>query len=216
MYLGLDLSLTSTGVCALVTAHVAETTAIKPVNLIGVQRHKYLLRGIEEFIDGFGGQGSFELAAIEGYAMSAGDRGKCFHIGEWGGIVRLYMEIWGIPYIVVGPGQLKHFFTGNGAATKTQMGQVAQAVYDRDFLRSNWVGRKRNKPRPDNWGQEDGHWNNDETDAFALANVAALYSNDWGRIATLEQQSIIQAIRLDPMGVLSAQAKEKKAKEDAE
>jgi Holliday junction resolvasome RuvABC endonuclease subunit len=212
MFLGLDLSLQSTGVCGLADSTCAETEALCFPSTTGIDRLHLIIHGIEDFMGRFGGAGSFELAAIEGYAYAGS--GKNFHLAELGGLVRWHLTIWKVPFIVVPIGSLKRFWTGNGNADKVQMSQVAKLVYDRDFLLDKWPGKARNKPRPDDWGLKDVHYRDDECDAFALANAAALYHGGWDRLATFDQQAIVQELRLDPQGILSKEAKQRKALKD--
>ena len=80
MILGLDLSLTSTGVCALVDSTAAETLALKFPSTNGMERIRLQLEGLKAFVAKFGGPDSFELAVIEGYAFGA--TGKTFHLGR--------------------------------------------------------------------------------------------------------------------------------------
>lgn len=213
MILGIDPSLQSTGLCALVDSTCADTAVLKFPSTQGMDRLRKILAGLKDFVNTYGGPGSFELAAIEGYAFAGS--GKTFHLGELGGLIRYHLDLWEIPYIVVGPGQLKTFWTGNARADKVQMCTVTKLVYDRDFIKTDWTGRLKGKSKPDNWGAEDKHWLDDENDAFALANVGALYVDLWDRTPTLEQRAVIQAVKLDPQGILSASAKERNADKDA-
>lgn len=209
MYLGLDLSLNSTGACILADSKHAETRLLKPRDLIGIARVRDVCRQLEEFIDEYGGPGAIELACIENYALGA--HGKTFHLAELGGVVRDRLYTWDINYIAVQVQHLKQFATGNGNADKAQIGQVLKASWGKDFAARTWAGFKRGLPRPDNWGEDDKHWRTDEADAYVLANIAAYYSEDWDRFPSVEQRMIIQSIKLDPQAVLSKAAKDRKA-----
>lgn len=205
MYLGLDLSLNSTGACLLTDSKTIETRVFNPPNLIGIHRLRYITDELEDWLKQFGGPNVITLAAIENYAMAA--HGKTYHIAELGGIVRDRLYTWGIDYIVVGPTQLKLFGTGSGKASKADMGRSIRTKYGVDFAARTWPGFKKSKPKPNNWGELDVHWRNDEADAYMLATVAAVYLNDWDRSASIEQLTIIEQLKLDPQGVLSKSAK---------
>lgn len=207
MILGIDQSLQSTGVCMFVDSTCAETRALAFPSVTGLDRLAFILQGVRDVIDAGGGAGSFELAVLEGYAY--GGTGMTFHLAELGGLLRWHLaREWGIPYIVVPPSTLKKFVTGNGRADKVQMCEVARLVYDRDFLKTSW-SRRKGTPKPDDWGQKDEHWRDDEADAFFLANVGAFYNGTWDRVATLDQRAILEELKLDPQGVLTRSAKDR-------
>ena len=46
--------------------------------------------------------------------------------------------------------------------------------------------------------------------------LAALYHGDWDRLPTMDQLRVIEAIKLDPQGILSASAKARNAEKLAE
>ena len=214
MYLGLDLSLTHPGFCALYDSQTADVGTANTKDLVGVKRIQAVVQGIREFMAPFGGPEVFRLAAIEGY--SYGSTGRSYALAELGGTIRWHLEReWGIPFIVVPPSQLKRFVTGYGNADKVQVCNVLLSVYQRDFLKPDWPGKKKGKEQPEGWGLKDEHWFNDEADAFCLANVAALYDGQWDRPATHDQIATVEAVRLDPMGLLTAAAKERNAKRAA-
>jgi len=166
--IGLDLSLTSTGVVVLdngVVRKLVDGTyerAARPGAMTLSSKH----RGVERLIDLSNQLGEaigqfinmetaawvfgFPLAVIEGYSMGSRS-GQAFSIGEWGGVARVRLRQMGISYIVVPPSTLKKFTTGKGNAQKDEM---RLHVYKK-------------------WGFE--HKANDVVDAYALARFGEAY-----------------------------------------
>ena len=212
MYAGLDLSLTSTGICVMLDSASAMTDSEGSKTLKGMARVKVIVDRIEAWFSEF--EFAIDLCAIEGYALFGA--GHKFYQAELCGVVKWHLEQWKIPYIIVPPNQVKQFFTGNGSADKVQMCEVAREVYGRDFLRE-FKGTKKKPEPPVDWGTKDAHWKDDECDAFALSQIAALYDKCWDKHPTPTQSGIIEAIRLDPHQVLTKASKargEAKPKKD--
>ena len=113
---GIDQSLTGTGL-ALVTREEAgikhSTTKIKPT-VRGVHRLMYIEEVVNRWIPDDAG-----LCLMEGYAFAA--HGQAFGLGECGGIIKRCVHLKGKRLIVVAPGTLKKYITGNGAAKKNTM-----------------------------------------------------------------------------------------------
>lgn len=145
--IGLDLSLTSTGVLVLDGKSVLSARAIQS-NKIGEERlfdlREQLYAEVEQY------RFSNPLAVVEGYSMGS-RAGQAFSIGEWGGVARLTLLMHGIPFIVVPPSTLKKFTAGSGNAKKDEM---RLHVYKK-------------------WGFE--HKSNDVVDAYALARFGEAY-----------------------------------------
>ena len=70
-----------------------------------------------------------DLVLIEGYAYARPY--QAHQMGELGGVLRLTLAEFGYPFIVVAPGTLKKFATGNGNAGKDQM--LSTAVRKLDY-----------------------------------------------------------------------------------
>jgi hypothetical protein len=216
MYLGLDLSLQSAGLCRMYDSTIYETATAGSVDLRGAQRLDHIIMEIDAFIKGAGEP--IKLAAIEGYALkiprAAG--GKAHERAELGGLVRWWLYRHGIPFIVVVPTSLKRFATGNGDSDKIAMCETSRDSYGADFLRRNWAGHAGSKkkdpaPMPAGWGSKETHWRDDENDAYWLANLAAAYNNDWDRQLTLPMKETIELIKADPQGTITADNKRRKA-----
>jgi Holliday junction resolvasome RuvABC endonuclease subunit len=121
--LGLDLSLTATGVCLTDGA----TLTIKTRQKDGDHR----LVHIEDALTSMIGDGStIDVAVIEDlpkHAMAAGITGMVH------GVARAVLLRAGIPYALVVPATLKAFATGKGAGDKTPMVMAAYKRAGREF-----------------------------------------------------------------------------------
>lgn len=140
---GLDNSLTGTGVCVVKLGARGEepqtsTNLIAP-DTYGVERLIYIREEIKAICK------DADMVVIENYAFSKGD--KAHQIGELGGVLRVMLTEAGIKWIEVAPSAVKKFATGKGMAKKEAM---AVAAYKR-------------------WGKE--FTTNDECDAFILGMV---------------------------------------------
>lgn len=122
---GLDLSLTSTGVSI-----GGSTRAI-------TSKHKEVqrLRDIRDQLSGVLLDAQIQGAIIEGYAFSARNS-QSHKIGELGGVVRLLLLEMMIPFVDVPPTSRAKFATGRGNAAKTE---VISAVSARTGL--IWSGK---------------------------------------------------------------------------
>lgn len=109
--LGLDLSLTSTGV-----ALPDGTVALLSSRHRGVERLADLQDAIKRVA-------AVDLVVIEGYSMGGqrGSSGVAQALGELGGVVRLALFDMGVPFAEVPPSTLKKFACGKGNANKNEM-----------------------------------------------------------------------------------------------
>lgn len=131
--LGIDASLTNTGICALQLDkydggelnYVIETFSPKTM---GDTR----LHDIYQFINRTCIANSVQLAVIEGYAFNP-RFGQTYSIGEAGGVIKLRLFQQTIPLIVVAPQSLKKFATGIGKGKKNQMLMCAYKKYGIEF-----------------------------------------------------------------------------------
>lgn len=126
-YLGIDASLEGTGLC-LVSAvgAVLRVETVNPRGLRGMARLALIKAATTDFMRDAPVTG----AAIEGYAFGAVN--QAFSLGEVGGVLRLLLHEWEVPYIDVPPINLKKFATGFTEADKPAM--VAAAVADGALL----------------------------------------------------------------------------------
>lgn len=107
--IGLDLSLTATGV-----ATAQESFAIR-CSERGMPR----LHSVRNRIIGTVTLNRPDLVVIEGYSMGTARQSSHAHgLGELGGVVRLWLWEAGVPYVDVPPACLKKYATGAGNARK--------------------------------------------------------------------------------------------------
>lgn len=125
LILGIDPSLTATGYCLLNRdGDVLELGTISKPKLKGILRLDAIEKDLIDLSRTYGLVTSNCMTVFEGYAMGA--KGKVFHLGELGGILRLWSHRnTTYPYIEVPPSTLKKYATGNGFADKTEMVKLA-------------------------------------------------------------------------------------------
>jgi crossover junction endodeoxyribonuclease RuvC len=113
--IGLDLSLTATGVAS---ATWAET--IKPGKLRGYERLRFLKARIQEYLCGMPQGEAVGLVVVEG--PSFGSQGSSAHqvAGAWWYLTEA-VERTGIPMAIAPPSSLKKLATGVGNADKDRM-----------------------------------------------------------------------------------------------
>ena len=128
--LGVDSSLTGTGVCCLKLEDRANGDGtdidlhfIREPQLRDAQRLLALRRHLRDILDVF----RPDLCVIEGYAYEG--LGKLAELGEWGGIIKVELEERSIPFFVVAPKRLKKFVAGHGDANKDQMMESVEERY---------------------------------------------------------------------------------------
>jgi Holliday junction resolvasome RuvABC endonuclease subunit len=119
-FLGLDLSLTATGV----SPDNEDTRTLKVGEKFDSVARLALLRDL--IVDQVRVGIRPDVVVLEGYSF--GSRYNREALAELGGVVRLALFDEGLPITVVPPGVLKKFATGRGTATKTDM---AIAAYKR-------------------------------------------------------------------------------------
>jgi crossover junction endodeoxyribonuclease RuvC len=129
IYIGLDLSLTSTGFVALCGEELVASKVVKaPNGCMGVARLAFLRIKISELIDIYHRP---IVVGIEGY--SYGSRGRTFEIGELGGIIRLLMAEKNLTTYIIPPTSLKKFATGKGNCGKPQVGVAVYRKWKMEF-----------------------------------------------------------------------------------
>jgi Holliday junction resolvasome RuvABC endonuclease subunit len=108
---GLDLSLTSTGISC---GDLIEVIAPK---VKGVERLLYIRDAVMEFV-----LSDYEnpLVIVEGYSFGS-KNSQAHSIGELGGVVRVALHLERIPFVVVPPTVRAKFATGKGNASKAEV-----------------------------------------------------------------------------------------------
>jgi len=130
--IGLDLSLTSTGLSARDASLAIKSKQKGCERLLEIRN-----RVIQEVLSR-----PLPIVLIEGYSFSS--RNSHAHaLGELGGVVRLALHENGVPYVDVPPNCLKKFATGKGNATKAQVVSAVSArtgsMFDTDDEADAWV-----------------------------------------------------------------------------
>lgn len=168
--IGLDLSLTSTGM-----AYADLTQSVQP-KAKGMERLEAINRVVLEVCDRY----SEPFVVVEGYSYSS--RNSHAHaLGELGGIVRFSLWQRGIPYADVPPTCRAKFATGKGNAGKAE---VVSAISARTGLL--WSG-KGAEDQCDAWVlQEMGlaHFGN-QRHSWPAVNLTALDTIEWPTTETL-------------------------------
>lgn len=109
--IGIDLSTTSTGICA----HMDAPRCLVAGKREGMARLQWIRDAISDDIAAT----QATVAVLEGYSMGqARGTSRPFLSGELGGVVRLMLFERGIPYVDVAPATLKLFATGKGKGRK--------------------------------------------------------------------------------------------------
>lgn len=181
-FIGLDMSLTSTGVCCIrqgnaaddshpLTGHeILSLTTLKPLDaggaITGVARLFWIRKRLRDTLEGERPR----LVAIEGYAHGA--EFQAHPLGEIGGIARLLLWEMGIPFVEVQPTSAKLFIAGDGKAKKPAIRKAIRAKWGHDIK------------------------DNNQADAYALALLAGVASSpDATRIGASECR-IVQGLRV--------------------
>ena len=116
---GVDASLTSTGIAVINENNRQETLTIQSKNT-GSERLIEIRKKLLQIVD------DADLVVIEDYAFARAN--QAHQIGELGGVLRVMFHELGLNVLKVAPSAVKKFATGKGVASKEQM---AVAVYKR-------------------------------------------------------------------------------------
>ena len=115
--LGLDLSLTSTGV-----SYGGTTESIRPTTR-GAQRLVDIRERVMAIVEGQ----RIQIAGIENYSYMSRNS-QAHSIGELGGVIRVALFERGIPYIEIPPTCRAKFATGKGNAGKSEVVSAISAM----------------------------------------------------------------------------------------
>ena len=148
LYLGIDQSLTSTGVAVLAPGENLPRALfnISPGELRDGARLAFIRAQLSACLD----KHAITQAALEGYAYAA--TGKVFELGEVGGVLKCLLAERSIPHVVVAPVLLKKFVCNFVGADKDDMRAAVLKKWQIDIAQ------------------------NDQCDAYGLAKVAQVYS----------------------------------------
>lgn len=134
VYMGIDPSLTSTGVSLIYRGGIHAFTLVPPKDCAkGTDR---LVWFFDQFTSIFNKYNP-HFVAIEGYSF--GSKGAVFNIGEHGGVLRLALKLSNRRWIVVPPQTLKKFATGSGAADKESVSKELFKRFSVDLYQNDTV-----------------------------------------------------------------------------
>lgn len=171
--IGLDLSLTSTGV-----AVGDETFIVSAKDIEGTERLLQIRTQLERLFNDHKVDAAKAIVAIEGYSF-ASRNSRAHALGELGGVVRLWLHEQGITHIIIAPTARAKFATGRGNASKSE---VVSAISARTGLL--WAG-KGAEDRCDAWILQEmvlAHYGNSRYEWPAL-NCEALTKVEWPKEA---------------------------------
>lgn len=179
VFLGLDVSLTSTGVTALDAdnKYIIDSMKTTPKDGSHLERHHKILTLLMTHLSWIKANVSDKVdiwGVVEGYAYGKDPKrgSQVITLAEIGGLVR-YM-VWrytGHPLIVVAPSTLKLFASGHGHAKKEQMLLALYKKYGIEFK------------------------TNDEADAFALAQLGVCCFDEHTQTLTDYEKRTVATVR---------------------
>lgn len=131
-YIGIDPSLSSTGIVVLDKNSRLMSSTLIQSNLKGTERLielRNLLRECIRRVDS-------PRVLIERYSFGS-RAGQAFSIGEWGGVLRVLLVESGHEVVEVSPSTLKKFITGKGNVKKDMILKEVFKKWDEDFNDDN-------------------------------------------------------------------------------
>ena len=180
--LGLDLSLVGTGYVLLEDGKIKEQRLIKskPSGKNPVKELERLIkiRGEIETISSDGTLSpcsrqnpiSIDLAVIEGLAFMARNSVSLVQLSALNYMVREYLYINKIPFLIVAPATLKKFVTGRGNAKKDEMLLETYKRFEESFSNDNLC------------------------DAFGLAHCGSAVLGDKQYVTTKQQEEVVKLL----------------------
>jgi len=126
--LGVDGSLTSSGLCVLDDTKVIDTNTIPTYDLRGVSRLVYIKKIIRGYLEAH----KPDVVVVEGPAMGV-KGGRVFDMGEMYGLIKMESCRVCKDVIQVAPTSMKKFITGKGNAKKPQIRDALLTKWDIDI-----------------------------------------------------------------------------------
>jgi len=118
VFLGIDQSLTGTGICVLSDeGKLVASATVTPDDLRDGTRLAFIKTAVASLLSGV------QFAALEGYSYNS--VGHVFELGEIGGVLKVLLVEHDISYVVVPPVLVKKFATGSAYADKEKMLEAA-------------------------------------------------------------------------------------------
>ena len=163
--LGIDLSLTGTGLSVVEGNELHFSECYKPKAKTGPERLIEIRHKVLETIVIY----QPKLICLEGYSFGSKGRGV-FQTGELGGVIRVLLHKSDTSWLEIPPSQVKKFAAGMGNCGKDI---VLQQVYKR-------------------WGME--FKTSDEADAFILAKIGTILLGHEEKL-TKKQEEVIEVLK---------------------
>lgn len=162
-YVGLDLSLTGTGVVVLnAKGHTAHTIKSKPAGDTPTHETRRLLGIRDSIMEKMPGDAA--IVAVEGLAYMARNTTALVQLAGLNYMVREFLMRTGCPFVIVPPSTLKKYATGKGNCEKSM---VLLKVYE-----NFGVSMK----------------NDNEADAYVLAHIAMSLNNRMGDLKPHQEE----------------------------
>ena len=141
LFLGLDLSLTGSGICIIDENYEIIFKTKLTTKQFGVERLFILEQQLQKVLNTY--NENIKLCAIESPSFNSGkgegSGGRLFDIGEWNGPVKLNLFKRGLDFVVASPLQLKKFIIG-----KAEKGSFTKDLIMLDIYRKYGVEIREN------------------------------------------------------------------------
>lgn len=170
---GLDLSLTGTGVVILENGEIIKQKLIKskPVGDLPVNELIRIMKIVEEIKDIIIVDTTPTIAVIEGLAFMVRNATALVQLSALNYMVRELLYDYHIPFVIVAPTSLKKFVTGSGASKKDVMLMEMFKRYNVTILNDN------------------------ENDAFGLAKIGEVLLEDKKEKLPIFQQEVLELLK---------------------
>lgn len=132
MIIGIDASLTNTGIVEVLPNGGIESSTVWSPKVKGVERLDWFRQQFTSFFKRKDRTENIECVVLEGYAYAA-FVGRAFDIGELGGLIKLCVYDTKCPLYIVTPTQLKKYITGKGKGPKDQVFHSACTKWTYEF-----------------------------------------------------------------------------------
>lgn len=116
-FVGIDLSLSGTGLCLIYSDYSIILNSLLSVKTTETSLRLFLLRNE---LNNCLKDHKIKLCCIEGPSFGSKDGGRLFQIGEWTGVVKLLLFELNIPVVIAVPSQLKKYISGTGKDIKKE------------------------------------------------------------------------------------------------
>jgi len=124
IFIGIDPSSTNTGVVILsASGELKDYVLVSPNKTLNFdERVVYILKVLFEIFNKYNNDAEI-FVSMEGPALYG--KGKRSELAMLAGAIYYFLKYNGVPIVIVPPSKLKKFATGNGRASKEEMGEAA-------------------------------------------------------------------------------------------